>query len=151
MENNKFWIARDKSGELYLYNEKPEFYNDCKVWFAGGIIAKLDNNLFPDLTFEDEPLEAELRPAITDLDAKASEYANNVTKTASDTISSKADGYKTEIFEILGAYIKELDTNKVQLSQQGVSQDKIKINQLCETLKLIYEYFKKIQINRRDN
>lgn len=67
------------------------------------------------------------------------------------TISSKADGYKTEIFEILGAYIKELDTNKVQFSQQGVSQDKIKINQLCETLKLIYEYFKKIQINRRDN
>lgn len=34
---------------------------------------------FPDLTWEDEPIEVELRPAITDLDAKAQEYANNVT------------------------------------------------------------------------
>ena len=34
---------------------------------------------FPDLTWEDEPIEVELRPAITDLDAKAEEYANNVT------------------------------------------------------------------------
>lgn len=76
---NKFWVARDKSGELYLYNEKPECYNDCKVWFAGGICAKLDNNVFPDLTFEDEPIEVELRPAITDLDTKAKEYADKVT------------------------------------------------------------------------
>lgn len=76
---NKLWVARDNNGELYLYNEKPECYNDSKVWFACGICAKLDNNLFPDLTFEDEPLEAELRPAITDLDAKAKEYADKVT------------------------------------------------------------------------
>lgn len=79
MEDNKLWVARDKSGELYLYNEKPEFYNDCKVWFAGGICAKLDNNLFPDLTWYDEPIEVELRPTITDLDAKAKEYADKVT------------------------------------------------------------------------
>lgn len=59
---NKLWIARDKSGELYLYNEKPEFYNDCKVWFAGGILAKLDNNLFPDLTWYDGSLEVMLTP-----------------------------------------------------------------------------------------
>lgn len=35
--------------------------------------------MFPDLTWEDEPIEVELRPAITDLDAKAQEYANKVT------------------------------------------------------------------------
>lgn len=142
MKNNKLWVARDKNGELYLYNEKPERYNDSGVWCACGICSKSDNNLFPGLTWEDDPIEVEIRPVITDLDAKASEYANNATKTASDTISSKADEYKTEIFNILGEYIKELDKNKVQFSQQEV--DKIKINQLCETLKLIYEYFTKV-------
>lgn len=77
----KLWVARDKNGELYIYNEKPECYcyNDSKVWFAGGICAKLDNNLFPDLTWKDEPIEVELRPTATYLDAKANEYANKVT------------------------------------------------------------------------
>lgn len=147
---NKLWIARNANGSLFMYEKKPRRCHDLKTWQSGRF-CQMPKHLFPDLTWEDEPIEVEIRPVITDLDAKASEYANNVTKTASDTISSKADGYKTEIFEILGAYIKELDTNKVQFSQQGVYQDKIKINQLCETLKLIYEYFKKIQINRRDN
>lgn len=35
--------------------------------------------MFPDLTWEDEPIEVEIRPTITDLDAKAQEYANSVT------------------------------------------------------------------------
>lgn len=45
----------------------------------GGICAKLDNNLFLDLKWGKEPIEVDLRPAITDLDAKAKEYANSVT------------------------------------------------------------------------
>lgn len=76
---NIYWVARDISGELFLYDEKPEFFSDYKVWLADGICAKLDNNLFPDLTWEDEPIEVELRQAITDLDAKAQEYANSIT------------------------------------------------------------------------
>lgn len=80
MENKyKLWVARDCNGELYLYNEKPEYYNNLEVWFIGGICSKLDNNFLPNLTWEDEPIEVELRPAITDLEAKAQEYANNVT------------------------------------------------------------------------
>lgn len=145
MENKyKLWVAREKRGGLFLYKTKPILDCDYGIWFSDlDCMGTISRAFFPDLTWEDDPIEVEIRPVITDLDAKASEYDNSVTKTASDTISSKADGYKTEIFEILGAYIKELDTNKVQFSQQGVSQDKIKINQLCETLKLIYEYFKK--------
>ena len=80
MENKyKLWVARDNNGKLYLYNEKPKYYNNLEAWFVGGICAKLDNNIFPNLTWEDEPIEVELRPAITDLEAKAEEYANNVT------------------------------------------------------------------------
>ena len=39
----------------------------------------ISKNLSPELKWEDEPIEIELRPAITDLEAKAEEYANNVT------------------------------------------------------------------------
>ena len=39
----------------------------------------MKNSYFPELKWEDEPLEVELRPAITDLDTKAKEYANSVT------------------------------------------------------------------------
>lgn len=79
MEDNKLWVARDNNGELYLYNEKPEYYNKSKVWSAGGICAKLDNNLFPELTWEDEPIEVVLQPTTTYLGVKAKEYANSVT------------------------------------------------------------------------
>ena len=80
MENKyKLWVARDGNGELYLYNEKPKYYNNLEAWFVGGICHKLGNNFFHNLIWKDEPIEVELRPAITDLDAKANEYANNVT------------------------------------------------------------------------
>lgn len=39
----------------------------------------MKNSYFPELKWEDEPIEIELRPAITDIDAKAQEYTNNVT------------------------------------------------------------------------
>lgn len=60
----KLWVARDNNGKLYLYNEKPKYYNDLKVWFSGKMCAKLDNNIFPDLTYEDEPLEVMLTPVM---------------------------------------------------------------------------------------
>lgn len=33
----------------------------------------------PDFTWKNEPIEVEIRPTITDIDAKAKEYANSVT------------------------------------------------------------------------
>ena len=39
----------------------------------------MKNSYFPELKWEDEPIEIGIRPAITDIDAKANEYANNVT------------------------------------------------------------------------
>ena len=39
----------------------------------------MKNSYFPELKWEDEPIEVELRPVITDLDTKAQEYANSVT------------------------------------------------------------------------
>ena len=78
----KLWVARDKSGELCLYADKPHRRHDWGIWqvvWLCDIFSRIPNNLFPDLTWEDEPIEVELRPAITDLDAKAQEYADSVT------------------------------------------------------------------------
>lgn len=73
----KLWTARDADGEIGFFKEKPERseYFWCSEWYCW--IVRRD--MFPDLTWEDEPIEVELRPAITDLDAKAKEYADKVT------------------------------------------------------------------------
>lgn len=78
-QNLKFWIARDKNGSLFAYENKPERCDNQKEWFSGKFLNSMENSFFPDLTWYDEPIEVELRPTITDLDAKAKEYADKVT------------------------------------------------------------------------
>lgn len=80
MENKtyKLFVARDKNGFLFAYEHKPTRCDIRKEWF-GLLFSSMKNSYFPDLTWEDEPIEVELRPAITDLDTKANEYANSVT------------------------------------------------------------------------
>ena len=81
MENKyKLWVARDKSGELFAYDSKPKRECYLGFWYSDlNCVGSISRAYFPDLTWEDEPLEVELRPVITDLDTKAQEYANNVT------------------------------------------------------------------------
>lgn len=81
MENKtyKLFVARDKNGFLFAYEDKPKRCDNKKEWFAGKFLSSMENSFFPDLTWEDEPLEVESRQAITDLDARANEYANSVT------------------------------------------------------------------------
>ena len=80
MENKyKLWVARDKNGFLFAYEDKPTRWDIRKEWLAEKFLFSIENSFLPNLKWEDEPIEVELRPAITDLDAKAQEYANNVT------------------------------------------------------------------------
>ena len=79
MENKyKLWVARDKNGFLFAYECKPARCDNQKEWF-GRFFSSMKNSYFPELKWEDEPIEIELQPTITDLDAKANEYANSVT------------------------------------------------------------------------
>lgn len=61
----KLWIARDKDGELCLYKTKPwkrentDYYNDefdCDDYFMN-----IDEDLFPEITFENSPQQVELK------------------------------------------------------------------------------------------
>lgn len=88
MENKyKLWVARDKNGFLFVYEDKPTRCDNQREWL-GRFLCSMKNSYFPELKWEDEPIEVELRTAITDLDAKAQEYANSVT-------------YKEEIKELI--------------------------------------------------
>lgn len=51
----ELWIARDKCGELWLYNIKPRKL--LLYWCASGIglnALAIDNSLFPEVKWEDE-------------------------------------------------------------------------------------------------
>ena len=80
MENKyKLWVSRDWGGMLYAYFNKPIRDTVWKEWNSDKVSLSIDDSFFPELKWEDEPIEVELRPAITDLDTNAQEYANIVT------------------------------------------------------------------------
>lgn len=57
------WVARASDGHLALFKRKPdrEIYmrSNNGLWF-GGSMTELDSSLFPDLTWDDDPIEVEL-------------------------------------------------------------------------------------------
>lgn len=56
-----FYIARDKDGKLFLYEDKPYLHDNIfySSSFNGSI--KLKEKLFPEVTFENSPQEVELK------------------------------------------------------------------------------------------
>ena len=80
MENKyKLWVARDWGGMLYAYFNKPIRDTVWKEWDSDKVSLSIDDSFFPELKWEDEPIEVELRPTTTYLDTKAKEYADSVT------------------------------------------------------------------------
>ena len=57
MENKvRVWIARDKSGSIFAFSERPNKY---KVYWAFAPSMQLDKSIFPSVKWEDdEPTEA---------------------------------------------------------------------------------------------
>ena len=67
----KVWIARDWDGGLFSYKEKPRRQEVDRMWLDSpvyqdykydgiGCLEQLDNKLYPDLKWEDEPIEVEI-------------------------------------------------------------------------------------------
>lgn len=52
------WVARDKNGDLYLYQDKPirieAIFGSQYLYFG------IPNILFPELKWEDDPIEIEI-------------------------------------------------------------------------------------------
>lgn len=51
------WVARDENGEIYAYEDYPE--KDSEIWIGSNSML-LDRKSFPDLKWEDEPMEVEI-------------------------------------------------------------------------------------------
>lgn len=61
---NKYWVARDLSGALFLTDNKPKRCTyEYGMWISEGKnMMQIDG--FPNLTWKDEPLEVMLTPVI---------------------------------------------------------------------------------------
>lgn len=58
--NNKLYIARDKCGNLFLFDHKPTKLTEVFISGARGMFTKIDSELFPEVTFENSPQQVEL-------------------------------------------------------------------------------------------
>lgn len=54
----KLWVARDYRG-LYIFENKPQLIIDIFHSFTGFILL-VQNDKFPEITFENSPMEVEL-------------------------------------------------------------------------------------------
>lgn len=56
------WVARDKDGHLFLWDRQPE--RGGTLWIVKNTVLQhwfeIDASLFPDLKWEDEPIEIEI-------------------------------------------------------------------------------------------
>lgn len=55
----KLWIAREKCGNLFLYDTKP--YKDGEYWKSAGNYYLIDRHLFLEITFKNSPQEVKLK------------------------------------------------------------------------------------------
>lgn len=65
---DKIFVARDQDNQLFLYSSKPWRYSDgsykwANAWNSNDLAILIDETLFPDLKWESEPLEVELKAA----------------------------------------------------------------------------------------
>lgn len=51
------WVARDKDGNLHVFEVKPKrSIDDCRWWDRDCMCSAIDKNAFRDLKWEDEPV-----------------------------------------------------------------------------------------------
>lgn len=54
------WVAVDDDGDLFLYRTKPARDEVSGMWMSGECPLDVGINLFPDLTWDSEPIEVEI-------------------------------------------------------------------------------------------
>ena len=55
-----YWLARDKDGSLNLHGDKPTRIDDYWGNLDGSGMVYFDDEAFPEITWESEPVEGEL-------------------------------------------------------------------------------------------
>ena len=72
------WVAREESGRLFLFESKPIKNVKCPgLWVNDNVttpIMEIDANLFPYVTWEDEPIEVKLYSDVEISEIKSDSY-----------------------------------------------------------------------------
>ena len=56
------WIARDKNGAIYLYKDKPSLLLSGRAFDTDSPeVIRLGDYSYPEVTFENSPMEVELK------------------------------------------------------------------------------------------
>jgi hypothetical protein len=56
-------VARDKNGDIYMFNNNPKRVNDEEIFLNStydGLCTELDSSLFPEITWENSPKKIKL-------------------------------------------------------------------------------------------
>ena len=54
----KMWICRSLDNNLTLHLNEPEWFDKIEVW--SDVATELDHREYPEVTFENSPMEVEL-------------------------------------------------------------------------------------------
>lgn len=54
------WAARDKDGSLCLFEYEPNRHSAMRYWESENNYVNIDNELLPELRWEDEPVIVEI-------------------------------------------------------------------------------------------
>lgn len=93
------WVARDKTGYLYLYNIKPE--KGTVQWqipsYESEVIIKIDSALLPEVKWEDEkPTEVEIVPKqVVQISVENNSLIDYVTAKLNQIVTVDLDGKLT--------------------------------------------------------
>ena len=58
------YVAKDKSGHIHVYDEKPEYDEKIGMWFGGDYLFINDRNItkeFDNMSYIDEPIKVEIK------------------------------------------------------------------------------------------
>ena len=57
------YVAKDKDNTLYLYSDKPEYEEYCKMWLAGPDMIDITGQFpeFDSMSYTDEPIKVEIK------------------------------------------------------------------------------------------
>lgn len=61
-KSKEFWAAKDANGCVFLYSAKPVRSLETKSWYMNkeDDLYSISNRLFPELTWEDEPVKVSI-------------------------------------------------------------------------------------------
>lgn len=59
----KLWIARNENGTLEIHQRKPSItkITGRPMWVGGGFVGFVFDDVFPEVTFENSPVQVELK------------------------------------------------------------------------------------------